>query len=136
MAAIKVQSLVRGHQARGALEEARRIESLRFYVAEGAYDEALKFAITPAEEAAIKQHETEGDPAAVSDALEVALSPAAVTIETELDLRHVEAALTAAALLAASVTSEQDQVWHAALDRARRARLGQQNEASSSDLRI
>jgi len=136
MAAVKVQSLVRGHQARGALEEARRIESLRFYVAEGAYDEALKFAITPAEEAAIKQHETEGDPAAVSDALEVALSPAAVTIETELDLRHVEAALTAAALLAASVTSEQDQVWHAALDRARRARLGQQNEASSSDLRI
>eukprot|EP00900_Chrysochromulina_parva_P004592 jgi/Chrpa1/14133/Chrysochromulina_OHIO_Genome00020103-RA len=105
MAAVKVQSLVRGHQARGALEEARRIESLRFYVAEGAYDEALKFAITPAEEAAIKQHETEGDPAAVSDALEVALSPAAVTIETELDLRHVEAALTAAALLAASVTT-------------------------------
>jgi hypothetical protein len=136
MAAVKVQSLVRGHQARGALEEARRIESLRFYVAEGAYDEALKFAITPAEEAAIKQHEMEGDPAAVSDALEVALSPAAVTIETELDLRHVEAALTAAALLAASVTSEQDQVWNAALDRARRARLGQQNEASSSDLRI
>lgn len=135
-AAVKVQSLVRGYQARDALEEARRIESLRFYVAEGAYDEALKLAITPAEEAAIKQHETEGDPAAVSDALEVALSPAAVTIETELDLRHVEAALTAAALLAATVTSEQDQVWNAALDRARRARLGQPNEALSPDLRI
>eukprot|EP00900_Chrysochromulina_parva_P024817 jgi/Chrpa1/696/Chrysochromulina_OHIO_Genome00012244-RA len=58
-AALKVQSLVRGHQARNAQEESRRIASLGFYVAEGAYDEARKLAVTLAEEATIQQAEEE-----------------------------------------------------------------------------
>ena len=63
-AALKVQSLVRGHQARNAQEESRRIASLRFYVADGAYDEARKLAMTPAEEATIQQAEEEEKAAA------------------------------------------------------------------------
>ena len=43
------------HQARDSQEEMRRIEWLRFLAAEGNYADALKLAIKPAEEAAVKQ---------------------------------------------------------------------------------
>ena len=54
-AAVRVQSFVRGHQARDSQEEVRRIEWLRFLAVEGKYADALKLAIKPAEEAAVKQ---------------------------------------------------------------------------------
>ena len=47
--------IVPPHQARDSQEEVRRIEWLRFLAADGAYDEALKLAIKPAEAAALKQ---------------------------------------------------------------------------------
>ena len=43
------------HQARDFQEEIRRIEWLRVLAADGAYDEALKLVIKPAEAAALKQ---------------------------------------------------------------------------------
>ena len=43
------------HQARDFEEEIRRIEWIRFLAADGAYDEALKLVIKPAEAAALKQ---------------------------------------------------------------------------------
>ena len=43
------------HQARDFEEEIRRIEWLRVLAADGAYDEALKLVIKPAEAAALKQ---------------------------------------------------------------------------------
>ena len=43
------------HQARDFQEEIRRIEWLRALAADGAYDEALKLVIKPAEAAALKQ---------------------------------------------------------------------------------
>jgi len=46
---------VRGHQVRDHQEEARRVEWLRYYAAERQLDEALKLAIKPHEEAAIKR---------------------------------------------------------------------------------
>jgi hypothetical protein len=47
--------IVPPHQARDSQEEMRRIEWMRFFAADGAYDEALKLAIKPAEAAALKQ---------------------------------------------------------------------------------
>ena len=47
--------IVPPHQARDSHEEMRRIEWMRFLAADGAYDEALKLAIKPAEAAALKQ---------------------------------------------------------------------------------
>jgi len=47
--------IVPPHQARDSQEEMRRIEWMRFLAADGAYDEALKLAIKPAEAAALKQ---------------------------------------------------------------------------------
>ena len=47
--------MVPPHQARDSQEEMRRIEWMRFLAADGAYDEALKLAIKPAEAAALKQ---------------------------------------------------------------------------------
>jgi hypothetical protein len=41
--------IVPPHQARDSQEEMRRIEWMRFFAADGAYDEALKLAIKPAE---------------------------------------------------------------------------------------
>jgi hypothetical protein len=47
--------IVPPHQARDSQEEMRRIEWMRFFAADGAYDEALKLALKPAEAAALKQ---------------------------------------------------------------------------------
>ena len=47
--------IVPPHQARDSQEEMRRIEWMRFLAADGAYGEALKLAIKPAEAAALKQ---------------------------------------------------------------------------------